>query len=139
MHLESQIELGNQNVFREAVVKQNYFGFARRSVLHGYWRSDNTLRLRIILNLKQIAYEYVPVDRLKDEQTMEANKELNQDGSTSSVPRLYIDDLVITETMAVAEYLEDIYPNSGFNLIPKNDPKKAYEIRRLCTLINSDI
>ena len=116
--------------------KETHDSENERPVLHGYWRSGCSWRLRIILNLKKIDYDYMPVNLLKNEQATESFKELNPAGL---VPTLQIDDLVLTETMAVAEYLEDVYKESGLTLIPKNDPKKAYEIRRLCELINSGI
>ena len=37
-----------------------------KPILHGYWRSGCSWRLRIILNVKKIDYEYRPVNLVKD-------------------------------------------------------------------------
>ena len=49
--------------------------------LHGYYRSSTSYRLRIALELKGLAHEYVPVNLLKSEQKDEAYRARNPFGS----------------------------------------------------------
>lgn len=72
--------------------------------LFSYFRSSASWRVRIIMNLKNIDYEIVPVHLLKDHQNSDFYKTLNPQGL---LPSLYIDGRVLTESMAIAEYLEE--------------------------------
>ena len=77
-------------------------------LLHGYWRSSATWRLRIALNLKQIRYETKIVNTgNKDNLTAEYIK-LNP---AMKIPTLEIDGHVLTETLPTCEYLDELYPN----------------------------
>ena len=49
--------------------------------LHGYYRSSTSYRLRIALELKGLAYEYVPVNLLESEQKGAAFTSRNPFGS----------------------------------------------------------
>lgn len=72
--------------------------------LFDYWRSSAAYRVRIALNLAGIAYRSVPVDLLKDEQRSPENLARNKQGL---VPTLEIDGLVLTQSVAIIEYLSD--------------------------------
>jgi glutathione S-transferase len=48
--------------------------------LYGYWRSSATYRVRIALNLKGLAYDYNPVNLLKDEQKAPAYLAISPQG-----------------------------------------------------------
>ena len=82
-----------------------------KPVLHGYWRSTCSWRVRIVLNLKSIEYEYKPVHLVKDggEQFKEEYKKLNP---ASQVPAMEIDGHVLTESLPISEYLEERFPDS---------------------------
>ena len=77
--------------------------------LFGYWRSSATYRVRIALALKNISYDYEPVNLLKGEQRSEAYLDKNP---TGLVPTLVSDDgALITQSVAIIEYLEEVHPD----------------------------
>ena len=76
--------------------------------LFGYWRSSATYRVRIALALKNLNYEYQPINLLKGEQHSEAYREKNP---LALVPALETDDgAVIVQSLAIMEYLEEAFP-----------------------------
>lgn len=104
-------------------------------VLYNYFRSSTSYRIRIVMNLKQISYDYKPVHLVKDggEQYKADYRKLNP---ASGVPTLKHGDVVISQTMAILEYLDQILPDR--RLIP-TEPKVAAQVRRFCETINADI
>ncbi len=76
--------------------------------LFGYWRSSATYRVRMALALKGLDWAYQPVNLLEGEQREPAYLEKNPAGL---VPALETDDgAVITQSLAIMEYLEDAHP-----------------------------
>lgn len=76
--------------------------------LYGYWRSSATYRIRIILNLKGIAYDYEPVDLRAGAQREEAHLSRNPQ---ALVPVLETDaGERLVQSLAIAEYLEETVP-----------------------------
>ncbi|WP_136658344.1 maleylacetoacetate isomerase [Nitratireductor sp. XY-223] len=75
-----------------------------KPVLYDYWRSSASYRVRIALNLLGIAYEAVSVDLLKKEQLGEAHLSRNPQGL---VPALEIDGQMLTQSLAIIEYLNE--------------------------------
>lgn len=75
--------------------------------LYGYYRSSATYRLRIILNAKGLDWEYQSVNLLKGEQRNEEFTALNPLGL---VPILDTGEAVLAQSPAIAEYLEEQYP-----------------------------
>ena len=75
--------------------------------LFGYFRSSTTYRLRIALNLKGMAYDYVPVNLVAGEQKAAAYLARNAFGS---VPLLEADGRDRAQSMAQLEWLEEAYP-----------------------------
>ena len=70
--------------------------------LYDYWRSSASYRVRIGLNLLGLGYESLSVDLTKGEQRGEANLARNPQGL---VPALEIDGLLLTQSLAILEYL----------------------------------
>ena len=78
-------------------------------VLYSYFRSSAAYRVRIALNLKNLDYEIRPVNLIKDggEQRKPNYLKFNPQGL---VPTLKIENTVLTQSSAIIEYLEEIYP-----------------------------
>ena len=75
--------------------------------LYSYFRSSAAYRVRIALNLKGLAYEYLPVHLVKGEQRDERYRALNPQ---ALVPMLVDDGETITQSMAIIEYLDEKVP-----------------------------
>ena len=93
--------------------------------LHGYWRSSATYRVRLALHLKEIEYEYVPVNIIKDggEQHSEHYRQLN---AAKLVPTL-VDtdaDIQLNQSLAIIEYLDERY-DTGVRLVPTHRIERA--------------
>jgi maleylacetoacetate isomerase len=78
--------------------------------LYSYWRSSASHRVRIALQLKGLDYEYVPVHLATDggAQHSAAYRALNPQ---SRVPALETADGVLTQSMAIMEWLEETFPD----------------------------
>jgi maleylpyruvate isomerase len=104
--------------------------------LYSYWRSSASWRVRIGLGWKQLAYEYVPVNLIRDggEQHGEAYRAVNP---MAQVPTLVLDDgRTLSESLAILEYLEETVPEPP--LLPR-DPYLKARARQLAELINAGI
>ncbi len=88
-------------------------------VLHDYWRSSASYRVRIALNLAGIAYRAQTVDLVKGEQTAPAHLARNPQGF---VPVLEIDGVQLTQSLAILDYLDR---TRGLNLLPDEPVARA--------------
>jgi maleylacetoacetate isomerase len=104
-------------------------------VLYSYWRSSAAFRVRIALNLKGLHYETRAVHLVRDggEQHSPEYVALNPQ---QLVPALVDDDKVMTQSMAIAEYLDEIHPHPP--LLPADAAGRA-RIRALAQIIGCDI
>jgi len=104
-------------------------------VLHNYFRSSASYRVRIALNLKGLPYEYAPVhlNRNGGEQFEPAFKGLNPQ---ALVPVLSDCDINISQSLAILEYLEEKY--LAVPLLPSSVEDRAY-VRELALAIACDI
>ncbi len=107
--------------------------------LYSYFRSSASYRVRIALNLKGLHYEQIPVHLVRDggQQFSSHYKEINPE---SLVPAL-VDthegqDLAISQSLAIIEYLEERYPERA--LLPSDMAERAY-VRSLSLAIACDI
>ena len=91
-------------------------------VLYNYFRSSTSYRARIALHHKSLAFEYKPVHLLNNggEQNSDEYKRLNPAGE---VPTLIHMGKAIGQSMAIIQYLEDLFPQNP--LLPKNSYEKA--------------
>ncbi len=101
--------------------------------LHGYWRSSTSYRLRIALNLKGVAYDYVPVNLLEGEHKSDAYRAVNPHGT---VPLLDTGDLQITQSLTAIDWLDRTYADAPF--VP-DDPALAALCRDLYFAIATEL
>jgi len=103
--------------------------------LYGYWRSSAAYRVRIALGLKGLPYENVSVHLVRDggEQSKPEYKRVNPQGR---VPALEHDGRVLTQSLAIIEYLDETAPAPA--LLPPDAAGRA-RVRALAQLIACDI
>lgn len=101
--------------------------------LYNFFRSGTSHRLRIALNLKGLGYDYVAVDLRKSEHQGAAFKALNPQGL---VPAVVDGDQVLTQSVAIIEWLEERYPTPA--LLPADLNDRAH-VRALAAIVGCDI
>lgn len=101
--------------------------------LYGYFRSGTSHRTRIAMNLKQLDYESISINLAQDEQLQSTFKAINPQGL---VPVLETKDLVMFQSPAILEWLEEAYPQPP--LLP-NDRAGRVRVRTLSAMIGCDI
>ena len=104
-----------------------------RIVLHDYFRSSASYRVRIALNLKSIDYERREVNLAKGAQRDRDFRAFNPQGF---VPALEIDGLTLTQSLSIAVYLDQTRPRPP--LMP-TDPVDQAHVRALALTIACDI
>jgi maleylpyruvate isomerase len=102
--------------------------------LHSYFRSSASYRCRIALNLKGLAYELACVHLVKDggQHLSPAYRSLNPQ---ALLPTLEHDDRVLTQSLAIIEYLEEVWPQPS--LLPGDAATRA-RVRAFALAIASD-
>jgi maleylacetoacetate isomerase len=75
--------------------------------LYSYFRSSASYRVRIALALKGLAYDYLPVHLVKSEQLADAFRSRS---AAALVPVLDDDGALLTQSMAIIEYLDETHP-----------------------------
>lgn len=103
--------------------------------LHTYFRSSAAFRVRMALNLKGLPFDAVPVHLLRDggEQHRDTYRALNP---LCVVPVLQDGPLVLTQSLAIIEYLEEIHPQPA--LLPATPAERA-RVRAIAQAIACDI
>ncbi|MEY2341551.1 maleylacetoacetate isomerase [Acidithiobacillus sp. IBUN Pt1247-S3] len=100
--------------------------------LYGFWRSSATFRVRVALHWKGIAVTEHPINLAAGEQRQEEYLALNPMGA---VPTLVDQGRVLTQSLAILEYLEDSYPQPP--LLPTEPYARAW-VRALANLLTAD-
>jgi maleylacetoacetate isomerase len=101
--------------------------------LYGYFRSSTSYRLRIALNLKELAFENIPVSLVTRENKSPAFTARNPFGS---VPMLEADGRDRAQSLALLEWLDEAYPTPAF--LPR-DIEARYTVRELAYAIATEI
>jgi maleylacetoacetate isomerase/maleylpyruvate isomerase len=101
--------------------------------LHSYWRATAPYRVRIGLALKGLAYDYVAVNLLDGSQRAEAYSATNPQ---RLVPALVTDDGVLTQSLAILEWLEETHPTPP--LLPVA-PRDRAVVRAMAEIVACDI
>ena len=103
--------------------------------LYSYFRSSASYRVRVALALKGLPYEYAAVHLLKGggQQLSPVYRELNSDGL---VPTLEDGPQVLTQSLAIIEYLNELHPEPP--LLPAAPADRAY-VRSVALQVASEI
>jgi len=102
------------------------------AVLHDFWRSSASYRVRIALNLAAVPFRRAPVDLPAGQQRRPAHLAMNPQGL---VPILEIDGLRLTQSLAIAEYLDD---TRGAGFLPADAAGRA-RVRALAHAVAMEI
>ncbi|KTD13639.1 glutathione S-transferase (maleylacetoacetate isomerase) [Legionella gratiana] len=103
--------------------------------LYDYYRSTACYRVRIALNVKNIDYEKMNVHLVNNggEQHSLEYRKINPQGL---VPSLEIDGHVLSQSLAIIDYLNEAYPTPP--LLPQNARDRAM-IRSLALIVACDM
>ncbi len=104
-----------------------------RPRLFDYFRSSAAYRVRIALNLKGVDYESVPLNLLEGGQKGADYRAINPMGL---IPALEIDGRMLTQSLAIIDYLEATRPEP--TLVPA-DPADAAHVRALALVVACDV
>ena len=102
---------------------------------YGYFRSSAAFRLRIAFNLKNLSPEMIPIHLTRNggEQKTDAFRKINPQ---AMVPALETDGTILTQSMAILEWLEETQPQPP--ILP-SDPIQRAKVRGFAQVIACDI
>ena len=93
--------------------------------LYNYFRSSASYRVRIALALKGLEYDYKAVHLARNEHFQESFAAVS---AARLVPLLRDGDAVLTQSLAIIEYLDELHPQPP--LLPP-DPRGRARVRAL--------
>ncbi len=102
-------------------------------ILHTYFRSSASWRVRIALGLKGLEWDNAPLHILKDEQKGAKYLALNPQGL---IPTLQVEGGALTQSVAICEYLDEVHPDPP--LLPA-DPFQRARVRAFVLAIACEI
>lgn len=103
--------------------------------LYSYFRSSASFRVRIVLNLKQIPFETIPVHLIKNGGEQRAADYLAKN-PLGLVPSLEHDGKMLTQSGAICDYLNEVFPSPA--LLPTDVQERAW-VRSICNVVACDI
>ncbi|MDH4107044.1 MAG: maleylacetoacetate isomerase [Gammaproteobacteria bacterium] len=101
--------------------------------LYGYYRSSASYRIRIMLNYKGLDFENVAVRLDRGEHRADEFRRINTQGF---VPALDVGAAVLAQSPAIAEYIEELYPEPP--LLPADAIGRA-RVREIVGIVGCDI
>jgi maleylacetoacetate isomerase len=102
-------------------------------LLHEFFRSSASYRVRIALNLKGVPYDSVPVNLISRDNKTSEYIARNPQGF---VPMLTIDGHDLTQSLAIIDYLDANYPDPP---MVSSDPAERSKILAQALVIVTDI
>lgn len=103
-------------------------------VLHNYYRSSTSYRVRIALELKGLDYEYVPHHLRHGEHLEPAYLAVNPQGLVPAL--IWRDGTLLVQSLAIIEFLDETVPEPP--LLPRDAAGRA-RVRMLAQMIACDI
>jgi maleylacetoacetate isomerase len=103
--------------------------------LYDYFRSTACYRVRIALNLKGIVYEKENI-HLINNGGEQHSPEYRQTNPQELVPALEVEGQIISQSLAIIEYLDEAYPTPA--LLPQNPLDRA-AVRSLALIVACDM
>lgn len=103
--------------------------------LYDYFRSTACYRVRIALNLKNIAYEKIDI-HLVNHGGEQHSPEYQAINPQELVPSLEINGHIISQSLAIISYLDETYPNPA--LLPQNPLDRA-TVKSLALIVACDM
>ena len=97
--------------------------------LHTRYQNSAGERVRIVLNLKGLAYEYVAIPSLSGEDYRRLNPQ-------RLMPALEVDGRVVTQSLAIIELIDELYPDPP--VLPA-DPFARAHVRAFAAVIAADL
>ncbi|MBT0962175.1 maleylacetoacetate isomerase [Denitromonas iodatirespirans] len=101
--------------------------------LYNFFRSGTSHRLRIVLALKGVDYDYLAVDLRREEHLGERFRAINPQ---QLVPALDTGEATLIQSPAIIEWLEERYPEPP--LLPA-DPLARARVRAMAAIVGYDI
>ena len=103
--------------------------------LYTYFRSSAAFRTRIAFNLKGVKCETVEVD-LRTDASDQHKPEYRTVNPQGLVPALVIGDTTVTQSLAIIEYLDEVYPEPP--LLPRAPVDRA-RVRAMALAVACDM
>ncbi|CAN8009518.1 unnamed protein product, partial [Ixodes pacificus] len=105
-------------------------------ILYSYHLSSCAWRVRIVLALKNVDYEYMTVKLMTPAGGDQYREEFKKHNPMSQVPVLEVDGKNISQSVAIMEYLEETYPQP--RLLPA-DPYLRAKTREITEILVSGV
>jgi len=103
-------------------------------VLHSYFRSSASFRVRIALGLKGITYKYTAHHLVRGEHRQQGYLSVNPQGLVPAL--VWSDGTMVAQSMAIIEFLDEMVPEPP--LLPP-DPHGRARVRMISQMIACDI